>query len=115
MRELKIWSNGATGNIELNIENEIIKMALSTGSLNIDIHGETNNLSAWTTSYANVYLLNLSADKVNIRNNSPMDCYVNVSNTLNAKVEYSGNIYYKGDPGETEIVEAGSGRVLKIN
>jgi len=115
MKNLSIWSNGASGIINLTVKNDYMHFGLSTGNIEIEIHGETESLSLWTTSYCFVDMLDLKTKSVNIRNNSPMDCYINVLEKLTAKTEYTGNIYYKGNPSEKVIAETGSGKVLKTN
>jgi len=115
MERFQIASNGATGTIDLWVDIKGISMGLSTGTLDVILRGKADAVSVWSTSYTKLDLLELDAKKVNIRNNSPSDNYVKALESLNAKVQSIGNIFYSGEPSTINLEETGSGKLIKLD
>lgn len=101
-----IGSNRAIGHVNLCLNSDNLSVGLSTGALDLNLTGHVKHASIWSTAPGFIDMLALEAETLNCTNSSSNDCYVWATKKLNAKADYSGDIYYKGNP-ESLIVPPG--------
>ena len=75
--------------------------------------GNANSTRFWPRGNSQVDASELFSQNCYVYNNSIGDCYVNVSQKLEARLNTIGNVIYSGNPKEIVIIEeSGSGKVL---
>lgn len=114
MDSFQVTTMNATGNINLKFKGNYLRLVHSTGAVDVHISGSVNTLSVWTATYGRVDLSNFIAKRVTVTNISTNDIFVYASEYLEAMIEYTGNIYYYGKPGEIKIEKKGSGEVIML-
>lgn len=112
--KLKLLFLGKTGEFDITMDVDNFQMA--TGSDNFGYYffrGNANSTRFWPRGSSQVDASELSSQNCYVYNNSIGDCYINVSQKLEAKLNTIGNVIYGGTPKEIVIIEeSGSGRVL---
>lgn len=109
--DLKI---SGSGTIEAAADAKIINADIS-GSGNIRMKGSADELYPKISGSGKIDGEDLVTKTVSIKISGSGNCTVNVSESLDASVSGSGNIYYTGNPNNVNTHMAGSGRVKKLN
>ena len=105
--------NGS-GNIFLNIATTNLEVDLR-GSGNIDITGSTTDLSVEIVGSGDLDVRNIPTTNAIVEVDGSGNVSLDVSNSLNAEIEGSGNIYYWGSPTTVVTNVTGSGQVIDMN
>lgn len=112
--KLKLILLGKTG--EFDITMDVAYFQMVTGSDNFGYYsfrGNANSTRFWPRGSSQVDASELSSQNCYVYNNSIGDCFVNVSQKLEAKLNTIGDVIYCGSPKEIVIIEeSGSGRVI---
>lgn len=111
--EFSIGLSGS-GNVELkNINAEEIKIGMS-GSGNVTIDGgSAEEISIGQSGSGNLDALELSGESVKVSKSGSGNTSIGASESLIVSSSGSGDVYYKGNPGETKISSSGSSKVIK--
>lgn len=114
LAKLKLILLGKTGEFDLTMDVDNFQMV--TGSDNFGYYifrGKANSTRFWPRGSSQVDASELYSQNCYVYNNSIGDCYVNVSQKLEAKLNTIGDVIYCGSPKEIVIIEeSGSGRVI---
>jgi hypothetical protein len=102
------------GNYHTKTNSEIITLAIHNGPADIVSEGTADNLYMYHVGYGKMNCLLLESKNVYINNRGTNDIYTNALNILDAKIEYIGNIYYKGNPGTITQQITGTGKIIKL-
>ena len=110
--------DGGSGDVDLNVNNcNDLRIVYQYGSSHLAIHGEDNhNLVIYKRSYGVIDARNFNAETVHVTTESPSDCFISASESIDATIKNLGNIYYKGDPDTIQVTygEFAKGRLLPL-
>ena len=100
-------------NLQLNVHESHFNM--HTGQCDLTLSGEVglNYLYQAGNGFSNAE--RLETGYTFITNNSTNDARINVSKVLYAKINYLGNVYYKGDAYDISTDITDQGQLIKIN
>ena len=84
------------------------------GSSDFVINGKTINNYIWSAEYGKMDCSNLISQNVLVINHGTNNCYVRASNSVDARVYYSGNIYYYGKPNNFSTTDDGKGKIINL-
>ena len=108
--------HGGSGDVDLNVNNcNDLRIVYQYGSSYLNLHGEDNhNLVIYKRSYGVIEAQNYDAETVHVTTDSPSDCYISASESIDATINNLGNIYYKGDPASIQVTygEFAEGKLL---
>lgn len=105
--------NSGSGDLDaedLKLEECYVK---SAGSGDIDLSGKTNSLTLTVAGSADVSAYNLTAVSASVSNSGSSDITLNIVEKLQARLNGSGDITYRGDPSQVDVRSNGSGEVYK--
>jgi len=114
--DLKGISNSGTGNINAhNISGEDEFSVLNSGSATITIDGQSAALTIMNEGTGNFRGFNFTVNTCQVENIGSGDIEVNCVESLDVKIDGSGNVYYKGSPTTFNVEITGSGKVINAN
>lgn len=93
---------------------EIITLAIHNGPADIKADGKAELQYIYHVGYGKIDCLEMISDNVYINNRGTNDIFTNATNILDAKIEYVGNIYYKGSPVTINQKITGTGKLIKL-
>lgn len=103
-----------SGNFELKINNDTLKLGFHTGSGNADIYGKTKELSLYSAGNSIFRCGNLLADKVYINQSSTGDFTVNAISELYVQIYNYGDVFYYGNPALLDQQFHGTGQLIQL-
>ncbi|MHC1708473.1 MAG: head GIN domain-containing protein [Bacteroidales bacterium] len=83
------------------------------GVADITLSGKVNAQFIYNNGLGPINALGMESKYTYVNNRGTNDCYVNVSEHLEAKIEYFGNVYYIGNPPVIITWIEGSGNLIK--
>jgi hypothetical protein len=108
-----VWDG--TGTIDMEVQTRVCVLSLHYGSVDFRVRGNTNISYIYAGSYGPFYCENLESVFTFMNNRGSNDCYVYCTKQLEVDIEYTGSIYYKGNP-ETIVANiTGSGQLIKLD
>jgi hypothetical protein len=103
-----------SGNIDLGFDSFAGIQAIVSGSGNVKLKGKnTGQLEASVSGSGNVDASNVTASNVVAKIRGSGDVRVNASQSLDAKISGSGNVYYKGNASKVSSKTSGRGKIIK--
>ena len=110
--------HGGSGDVNLNISNcDDFRVVYHYGTSQLNISGDDNKLFViYKRSYGVIDARNYEAETVHITTDSASDCYISASESIEARINNCGDIYYKGDPEEIQVTygEFAKGKLLPL-
>lgn len=106
-------SASSGSNIKLTIEADGINAGASSGS-NIRLEGKAESINASASSGANIKAEDLRTRNSELKVSSGANIWCNTSNHLQGKASSGGNIFYRGEPSQTDISKSSGGNVIKM-
>ena len=86
------------GNYELLIDNYKTVANLHTGVSDFILKGKSNNFYSYSRGTGNIFASDLHSDFAYANNISALDFFVGETKTLEALIQYKGNVFYRGNP-----------------
>lgn len=111
--EVNAW--GGSGSINMNLDCNVLKLALHYGTVDFNIEGSSRITTIYANSYGPFDCANLISNIMYIGNSGTNDCRVHALHILHAQVSSVGNIYYSGNPHELNCSVLGSGKIIKVD
>jgi hypothetical protein len=105
-------SASSGSNIKLQAIAKRLESSASAGS-NVRIEGSTDFFSAKVSSGANIKAKELTAEKCDLHASSGGNIWITVKDELTAKTSSGGNVFYAGNPKNTNIESSSGGNVKK--
>jgi hypothetical protein len=112
--EFTIDSPEGLGLINLQLESRQTNVIIRMNAADIILKGKSDRTSVYCAVSGSVNLRDFVSDYVTIDHRSVRDCWVNVVTTLDARILYKGNLYYKGNPPWIDTVYNSSGRMFRL-
>ncbi|HEY4151584.1 MAG TPA: DUF2807 domain-containing protein [Chitinophagaceae bacterium] len=102
----------AVSPVTLDLEVKALTLLISEENAEYDLSGSAAYASVYcgqkgTMNLGNLQVVNMDLDQRSIR-----DAHVWVTGTLNVRVQYKGNVYYKGNPSFINYTHYNDGRLL---
>lgn len=110
---LKIDNKNGTGNVNINVQSEEVRLYSHSGAASFTLSGTTNKLFVFSGSSTGCYFSSLTANSVHVKNAGVGDVSVNANNSLLVELTSLGSIIYSGNPVVTISVHTGSGQLIK--
>ena len=107
-----VWDG--SGIIDLDIETRISALSLHYGAVNFSVRGKSNVNFIYAASYGPFFCENLETAFTFMNNRGSNDCYVYCTKHLGVDIEYTGNIYYKGNPETISANITGTGQLIEL-
>jgi Putative auto-transporter adhesin, head GIN domain len=102
------------GSIDMEINVYKAVLNLHYGTVDFKISGKSKLAYIFNASYGPIHCHNLNSTFTYINNQGTNDCYVRASHTLEATIEFLGNIYYYGNPSFIKKNITGQGELIKL-
>lgn len=104
---LMMESEGGSGDVDLLVNMDSIRLVLHTGNTNVNLGGKTQSAFFYSGGTTILEARNLQAQSCFCNNSGSGDFYVNAITYLFAEIQQQGSIFYRGQP---YIDKAGSGQ-----
>ncbi len=104
------WESSGTVKLRLNTSEVYLKS--NTGPADFECSGSTDYLYAYSSSYGIFRLEELTSSDAFIWNKGTGDIYVNASNSLEIFLDYTGDVYYTGNPETLNITATNNGQAI---
>lgn len=103
----------ASGSFHLLFNNEKSYINNSTGRPDFHAAGKTNVVLAYMNDIATLDFSELRTELFYITSSTTGDCKINVDKELQAKLTYTGDVYYTGSLYKVDQEVSGSGRLIR--
>ena len=107
-----VWDG--SGIIDLDIETGISVLSLHYGAVDFIVRGTSVVNFIYAASYGPFFCEDLETAFTFMNNRGSNDCYVNCTKHLGVDIEYTGNIYYKGNPETISANITGTGQLIEL-
>jgi len=111
----EIENRQSAGVIRVNLQTDSTLILTHTGVSDCYLTGMCTNTSLFNQGLGTIDAQNLQTDYAFVNNSTINDVYVNSNIYLYAVINFSGNIYYSGNPNGIDQEIKGSGRLQHIN
>jgi hypothetical protein len=108
---IKMTSSGDM-NLQLDIPHLLGNLSACEGNLNLS--GSCDLFEVFFIGTSIIEASNLSVERAYIETSGTGDFHLNVSQEIGAKIDWIGNVYYKGTAVEAYAEYSSSGRIIKI-
>ncbi|NJO91700.1 MAG: hypothetical protein HC831_24100 [Chloroflexia bacterium] len=109
------WGKFSEVDLTLNVEYCLIAMS-SDNFGQFKIKGKAVSANLWGWGSANVRADSLITENCEVLHRGMGDVYVKAQNHLKVDMQFTGNIFYSGNPSEITIVQRlGTGNIYKLN
>lgn len=110
---IDLWLGGEE--VNLNIETDLIEGRIHGSTCDLVLSGRTNHLAVYKRGLGKLKAFDLSAQTCFVESYSSTDSEVTVNSILDAKLDFKGNLFYRGDPQLRDIRISHEGRVKAVN
>jgi hypothetical protein len=101
-----------SGSINLCIDVDSTFLKIHEGVTDVSLSGAADFNYIYNNSIGPVNTRMLDANSVVVHHKGPGDCYAKAKNSLDVSIDYSGNVYYFGNPLYIKTILNGSGRLI---
>lgn len=112
MHELVIDVFDGSGSLDFLIRNTTTRLNVHEGVTDVNLHGRSGVCYIYNNGIGPVDALDLSTNITFITNHSVGNSYIQVNENLEAKIDYDGDIYYRGNPDNIYLIRNGSGELI---
>jgi hypothetical protein len=102
------------GSVYLKLLTKVANIKSGPAAVDINVEGRSLVGYFYNPGQAPFNCLDFQVNLLYIISKGTNDCYVNVFNGIDAQIEYSGNIYYTGDPLWAIQNGNGTGKLIKL-
>ncbi len=110
---IDLWESYS--NISLQVEADYVHAKNHTGPGDVQLIGNTNFFYAYSTGNGFVYCDGLIANEAWAIHSGTGEMYVNAQDTLNAEINYIGNVHYAGNPSTINLNGNGEGELIALD
>lgn len=107
-------SVAGSGSIDLKVAADTVKSSIA-GSGDINVSGNATNLSCSIAGSGNINAYGLKVVATSVKVTGSGNIKTTASESIDARVVGSGNIYYKGNPTHIKSKSIGSGDIIERN
>lgn len=111
--EIEYWEGSGTTYADINVNNSLL--AVHAGSGNIVAKGFSGVSIVYNSGCGPIDAGELLSNTTFMRSRSNHDVTINVKDLLIAEIDWTGDVYYKGNPPLLELHERNSGKLFHID
>lgn len=104
-----------SGDVELTVNSTKVVFVEMNGTGDITLHGKTPLMGFFHIGEGFLHNEDFETDYAWGTSQASGNEYLNVRKSLWAKIEWAGNIYYKGSPPSVEVKITGKGKAIAVN
>lgn len=112
--EFRLDSYASMGTYTLKLKNQITTLALHNGPADLVATGSTQTLYQYNAGFGKLNCEELKSRQCYATNKGTNNSTLFATEVLEVKIEYNGNIYYKGNPANIIQTVSGNGRLIKF-
>ncbi len=112
--EFRLDSYASMGSYTLKLKNNITTLALHNGPADLIASGTTQTLYQYNAGFGELNSEALKSVQCYATNKGTNNSYLYATDVLEVKIEYNGNIYYRGNPANIIQTVNGNGRLIKF-
>lgn len=112
--EFRFDSYSSLGTYHLLLDTYVSTLVLNNGPADFYGAGKSAVAYYYSAGYGKMDFRNIETEKIFMNNRGTNDMYVYAKELIEARIEYSGNIYYKGNPSIKKEI-TGSGQMLPLH
>jgi len=102
------------GTIDLTIKAQESRLKIHTGPPTMNIKGISRVNLLYQGGTGRINAENLCTEYTYLKSFGTNDCFIQVSKELEAKINYIGNVYYKGNPYSIKTEYTNKGKLIKL-
>lgn len=99
-------------NLHLNYRSGVFHF--HTGACDLSLKGSIENSEFYNNGYGTMDASNLISERALLNNSSINDVFVQANEYLYVAIYSSGDVYYKGEVSNVDLINQGSGQLLRI-
>ncbi|MFT3827715.1 MAG: head GIN domain-containing protein [Chitinophagaceae bacterium] len=103
------------GSVHLNVDATNTYVTQRQNNADISITGNSYYTFVYCTEQGTIDLRGLNSMIVNVDHRSILPVYINASDSIDAHVFHTGNVYYKGHPSKINTLYTNSGRLIPMD
>ena len=107
-------SGSAGSNIKLRINARDVEVSASAGS-NITLEGNANDIELKASAGSNIKAEDLKTNECDAHTSSGANIWIKVEKEFDASASSGGNVFYYGNPKNTNIKKSSGGNVIQRN
>ncbi len=111
---IQIDARDGSGSFRLMLDVDSSFLNIHEGVTDITLTGKCDFNYIYNNGIGPVNTNAFDANAVVLHHKGPGNCYVKALKSLDVTIEYSGNIYYEGNPSFIKSVVSGSGKLIKV-
>jgi hypothetical protein len=110
---LFFYSYEGAGNIDVSLQADVAGAYIHQENADITLHGSSNHFFTYTNARGSIDLKDLQVKNMVIEYGSVRNATINVTESLDAIIYHTGNLYYKGSP-TIKLVTHSTGKLLHL-
>jgi hypothetical protein len=110
---LFIYSHEGAGNIDLQMKAEVGGAYIHQENADITLTGSCHRFFSYTNARGSIDFKNLEVGKMVIEYGGVRNATIHATDSIDATIYHTGNLYYKGSPGIKKVVHS-SGQLLRL-
>lgn len=111
--KIEYWEGSGTTYADINVNNSLL--AVHAGSGNIVAKGYSGVSVVYNSGCGPIDAGELLSNTTFMRSRSNHNVIVNVKDWLIAEIDWTGDVYYKGNPAQMDIYERNTGKLIHID
>lgn len=111
--KLFIYSYNGAGNINLHLQTHVAGVYIHQENADVTLSGSSNEFFTYTNARGTIDLKDLEVRKMVIEYGSVRNAALHVTESLDAIIYHTGNLYYKGNP-QVKLQTHSTGRLLRL-
>jgi len=110
----RIDTFNSLGIFRLKIDADISTIAINNGPCDIYVEGKCNTQYTYNAGFGLMDCGKFISNNNYVHNKGTNNIFVNSESVLEVRIDYTGNIYYKGNPATIKTDITGSGKLIKL-
>lgn len=110
---LFFYSHEGAGNVNVAMQADVGGVYIHQENADVTLTGSCHRFFSYTNARGSIDFKNLQVAQMVIEYGGVRDATIQVTDSLNAIVYHTGNLYYKGSPGVKKVVHS-SGQLLRL-
>lgn len=107
------WNGSGTTHVDMSVNSSLL--AVHAGSGDIVAKGFSGLSSVYNSGCGPIDARDLVTNTTYLRSRSNHNVYINATNSMVVEIDWSGNVYYKGNPPSLDIIIRGTGQLIHID